>query len=179
MPSLYETVLGPAWPLVPEPVRRIHGPGVSEGTFGVDRGRGILTTLIAFASGLPSAATAVPVRLTVTARGESQTWDRMFGTQRMTSYQGLGPTGEIAERLGPIECRLAFSAADGALVVRSTGSALCLGPLRIPLPAFLGPAIDGRVTAEGDDARVDVAIRSGWGALLVRYHGLIRSRPPA
>jgi hypothetical protein len=173
--ALYENVV-PGWNDLPAAVRRVHEPGESDGTFVVERGTGLLTALIAAAGRLPSVSAAAAVRLRVTARGAGQTWERSIGAQRMTSHQEAAERSEILERYGPVECRLAASATDGTLVMESLGAALRVGSMRLRLPAWLAPVIDARAAAEGDAARVDVAIRSGWGGLLVRYHGLVRSR---
>ena len=174
MPGLYETALAPAWAATPRTVRRVHEPGECGGAFEVERGRGLLTTAIAALCGLPPAGLDVPVRLRVTDRDGGQQWERWFGERRLTSWQGHAGPSAIVERYGVVECRLLLAPADGGFTVRSAAAALRIGPLRVPLPAVLAPAIEGRIAAAGDAVAVDVAIRTAWRALLLRYRGHVR-----
>ena len=61
--TLYQSLLGEQFALLPEPLRRFHGSpvgGCVEGTFRVERGRGFLRSLLADFGKLPPAGENVP-----------------------------------------------------------------------------------------------------------------------
>jgi hypothetical protein len=94
-----------------------------------------------------SAATGVPMIVAVTedAASGGQIWTRICARKRgfpqviHSSKRFAGPTG-LEEYVGfGISMALRVSVAHEALVFRSAGYSLQLGPLRLPLPAWLAP----------------------------------------
>ena len=85
--------------------------------------------------GMPRPSRAVRTTLDVQPEGDELVWRRDF------EIDG----GRIAERRGPIELRLRVTVHDGGIEYRCDGARLRVGSLRIPLPSFLAPRVEGRV----------------------------------
>ncbi len=88
----------------------------------------------------------VPVDVTVrAAAGGGMDWDRVYSFEgraavTVTSRKVLSPSGDLLEVVrGGLGMRLAVSEEGEALVFRSTGYILQLGPWTLPIPALLTP----------------------------------------
>ena len=123
---------------------------------------------------MPPASEAVAMQLVVAPVPRGEEWRRSFGAHPLVSTQLKHPTGLLAERMGAMEMRFALAVENGALGYRTRRVALCLGPLRLPLPRWLAP----RVTAwekpgAADQVQVTVESRLPLVGLLISYEGTI------
>lgn len=175
-PGLFERTLGAGWADLPDVVKRgheleegLHG----EGEFDVVHGASFLARLAARVMGMPRAGRAVPTRLDVRSHENELVWLRDFGGSRLESRMYEIDGGRIAERRGPIELCLRITAKDGGVDYRCEGARLRLGALRVPLPSFVAPRVEGRVWADGDAMRTRIAITSFVGTI-VTYEGPLR-----
>lgn len=177
--GLYRRLLGAGWERLAPPVRRAHADGMiltAAGEFRVRLGGGRCPCLLAAVAGLPAPGAAVPVRLVVTPRGEGEEWARSIGGRPLVSVQRGGRGGLLAERAGFLEVSFRLEAVGGALRYHQQGAALCLGPLRLPLPACLAPRVRGREwpAADGVATRIRVAVALPLLGPLIVYGGTLR-----
>jgi hypothetical protein len=108
-------------------------------------------------------------------RGER--WARTFGTDRaLVTEQWAGADGQLVERIGPTEVCHRLEVAGGALYYRHTGTALRLGPIRLPLPRSFAPRIAARESATGDEpsTHIFVEVSHPLVGLLISYEGFIK-----
>jgi hypothetical protein len=174
---LYPSVLGESWAQLPEAVRAMHLDGrPRRGLFRVRRGGTVSARLLARILGLPAAGSGVSVRLQVRVAGESERWERTFGSRLLLTTQYPGPEGLLAERFGAVELRFRLEARGGALVYRSMGAVLRLGPARVPLPRWLAPSVRARERGAEGGVTVRVGVTSPFTGPLVAYAG--RLGPP-
>jgi hypothetical protein len=124
---------------------------------------------------LPPAGTDVPVQLVVTPHEHGERWHRTFGQTPFITEQRAGDRGLMIERIGPTEVRYQLEVAGGALYYRHTGTALRLGPIRLPLPRWLAPHITARESAMPDEksTHINVKVTLPLIGLLVSYRGHI------
>ena len=133
------------WTHLAEPVQRAHRAGVEfHGTFRVDHGSGLLAKAFVRWSRLPPAAEKVETQLLIIADGSRTRWERSFAGHRLCTTQWQDDSGCFVERWGPIEIRFHLSVREGGLRYEQAGAALCLGPLRLPLPRRLAPRVEAR-----------------------------------
>jgi hypothetical protein len=173
--SLYRRVLGARFDALPEVLRRFHDEpagGRAHGTLRVDRASGWLRNGLALLSGMPAAATAVPVRLQIAVEGDRERWIRHFDQSRVQTVQWAW-RGLLMESFGPV----AFAC---ALVVE--GSRLHYEFRRawfsvFPLPRWLAPHVVSFVDAGEGGWRLTVRIFAPILGELVRYEGWIEPEP--
>jgi hypothetical protein len=175
MGCLYAALLGPAWEAVDERLCRFHdrglsGAGLCRVEWGSGRGMGWLARRL----GLPAAGEEVPVDLAVRREGEGEVWERRFGGGAVRSIQRLAGD-RMAERFGPVEVLLRPVVEDGAIRFATTGAALCLGRLRLPLPRWAGPAVEAREAPAALPETVHFAVRvTLFRRALLAYEGDLR-----
>jgi hypothetical protein len=173
--GLYRGLLGDAWADVPAVVQRVHAAGHATGRIDVERGPGWLARSLASLLSLPAPARAITVTLEVTERDGVQIWNRRFADHPLVSSQRACGPGQIAERLGPIECRLRLRACPSGIELESERAVLRLGFAAVPLPACAAPHIAARAVAHEDAVAIAVEIRIGArGPLLLRYAGRVQ-----
>ena len=177
-PGLYPRLLGRAWWDLDPAIRRAHPAGAivrAEGILCVRHGTGLLRRLLLVAAGVPPPAERVSVQLVVSRRGRVERWQRTFGARRLATCQSEAG-GLLVERAGPLEIRFRLTVRDGSLLYRQVGLALCLGPLRLPLPRWLALHIAGREGPTGDPDRTSLTVEVAGprGGLLFSYHGSVR-----
>ena len=189
---LYPTLLGASWDALHPAVQLAHtvpGEAHASGTFRVGRGPGFLTGWLLDLARVPPSSPAIDVRLAIQHRGLSERWHRAFDGAPLVTYQSAAPGGVLAERVGPLEFRFRLAVRDGSLLYRQVGFAICLGPLRIPLPEWAAitiacregaaPPVDPPPMAEPraaplDRTTVDVRVTAPTGTLLFAYRGTVR-----
>lgn len=166
-----------AWANLSEPVRRLHqGTVQGVGRFTIRRGESIAARAVARLMRLPSAGTDVPVRLAVTTHARGERWARTFGTDTpLVTEQWEGADALIIERIGPTEVRYRLEVAGGALYYRHRGTALRLGPIRLPVPSWLAPRIAARESALTDETstHISVEVSHPLTGRLISYKGFI------
>ena len=179
--TLYTRMAGQdAWANLGEPVKRLHKGNVrATGRFTVRRGGSIAARALARLMRLPSAGADVPVRLSVTAHARGERWARTFGTDTtLVTEQWAGVDGQLIERIGPTEVRYRLEVAGGALYYRHMGTALRLGPIRLPLPRSFAPRIAARESALTDEnsTHISIEVSHPLTGRLISYKGFINIR---
>lgn len=170
---------GHSWPVLPPEIRDLHtfaARATFEGTASVERGRGVMARLVAFAMGFPQAGMDIPVRVTKTRRGGGETWLRDFEGSRFSSILEPGPLpGTAYETFGPLRFRLNLAFTVDRLSI-DVASGTAFG---IPMPRCLLPGTVATESVENGRFRFDVALllplRLG---LIVRYRGTLSRRLP-
>ena len=170
---IYRQILGLAFDRLPDEVRALHD-SLDErqwsGTASVQRGRGLIATIIAMMIGFPKAADMIPVAVTFAPDGKGEKWTRTFGKQSFSSWQQCGygrNTHLLVERFGIFDVAL-------ALVV--DGDRLNLVPRRwsvlgIPLPKALLPKGTSFETGRQGRFCFDVTIALPIFGHIVSYQG--------
>jgi hypothetical protein len=107
-------------------------------------------------------------------QGQEERWTRQFGDRTWVTTQAAGEDGVLVEKMGLVELRFRLRAEGGALAYRQVGVALRWGPLSLPLPRSLWPAVEAREEAyEASQVRVSVAVRAPLVGLLIAYDGCL------
>ena len=147
----------------------------ARGCFRVERGRSAVARLLQGILRMPAASPRADVRLVVTRDGDRELWSRWFDGKKLVTVESALPGGLLAERFGVLEVRTRLQVEAGDLVYTQVGAALRLGPVAIPLPAWLAPRVTGRESPdpEGSGTRVQVAVAAPFAGLLVRYEGAV------
>lgn len=175
MEGLYARLVGASWSELPAAVQRMHaGPGAqARGVFEVCWSRNPLARLLARLSGLPRPGDAVRVELRVEADGRGEVWRRTFDGRPFVTRQWT-EDGLLVERVpGGVELGFALEARAGVLHFQQRRAALCLGPLRVPLPRGLAPHVDAQVSGDAAGVRVRVELSAPLAGRLCRYAGLL------
>lgn len=167
---LFENAIGKEWPLLPAPLRDLHQLADCRrwtGRASITRGRTPLARLAAWLMRFPKAAPDIPVTVTMTRTGATETWVRDFGGQRFRSYLRPAPHG-VTERFGPLTFQIGLTVQDGTLAYPVTRG-WCLG---IPMPRALLP-ISETVEAVDPEGRptFDVALSHPLTGPIIRYRG--------
>jgi hypothetical protein len=179
---LYARLLGPSWPLAAEAIRATHAPGTTvraHGRLRIVHGAGPLAAFLIWVLRLPRASEAADTRLTITPHAGGEEWLRTFDDRRLQTRQYEARDGALAERVGILELRFRLEVLEGSLVFRPREAALMLGPLRIPLPTGLAPAIEAREDAAGErQIRIHVRLVLPAVGPLITYEGIIHIEEP-
>jgi hypothetical protein len=112
--------------------------------------------------------------LSVIATPEGERWERRFGKSEFSTDQRAGGDGRLLERFGLLDLSLALRVEDGSLVYEPVGAGLRLFGVVIPVPRWLSPRVAGRVSAEGDEARVHVQVVAPLFGSLISYSGSVK-----
>lgn len=178
--SLYPRLLGGRWSELAERVRLCHevAPTLrANAVLTVERGKGWLVRLGATLMRLPRAARDVRTSLEVTTVDDLQVWSRSFAGHPLVSTQ-YEVGAMLAERFGLIEVQMTLEVQAGELHYRSARARLCLGPLRIPLPSFMCPKVDGRAFVEDatppEHMSLRIRISHPLVGLVISYSGVVR-----
>ena len=169
---LYREILGSAWKRLPPAISALHAGGarVASGRARIERGSGLLATIVAGVIGFPKAGEDVPVTVRFVADGDKEIWTRDFGGKIFRSIQIEGKGRDrhlLAEVFGPFRVLMA-PVPEGdrlRLVVRGWRF------FGIPLPIFLAPG--GDTYEEERDGRFHFHVEIGGRltGLVVRYTG--------
>ena len=175
---LYLRLLGAAWADLDEALRQAHLDGEKlrlSGTFRIRYGKGRVARLAAIILRLPAAGEAVVTRLTVLRTASGEKWTRRFAGSALITTQSVAADGTMRERFGLIEISCRLEAGGGAIHYHQVGAAICLGGLRLPLPRWLWPVVDGTEEAHGPDAtHVSVRVTVPLIGHLISYDGIVR-----
>lgn len=167
--ALFRDLLGSAaFDALPAPIRRLHlrkGNAVYRGEVEVQRGRGLLARVCAFATRLPPAGTG-PIAVEIVAGDGRERWTRNVGGHAMRSRLH-GEGGLLHERLGLV---------DFAFRLHSAGDDIAWTVQRVrvfglPLPARWFAAVHARESAQGGRYRFDVVAALPLAGPLVHYRG--------
>jgi hypothetical protein len=175
---LYQRMLGEAWNLLPQPIRVMHGVSstlVADGRADIERGSGLLASLVARVMGFPPAGRDIPLTVVFRVDGGQEHWHRTFGKSSFSTVQSQG-RGRferlLRERFGPFSFGLALLSQDDRLwlVVRRWSF------LGVPLPLAWAPRGDAYESAEDGRFNFHVEIGHPFLGLIVRYRGWLEPR---
>jgi hypothetical protein len=176
--SLYRRLLGEAWNLLPGPLQAMHdldSERTAQGVAVVERGSGLLASLVARVIGFPPAGQDIPVIVSFRARDGREHWQRTFAGRSFASIQEQG-RGRferlICERFGPLNFGMALVLEEGRmrLVMRRWS---CCG---IPLPRALAPRSNSYEFAQDGRFHFHVEIGHPLTGLIVGYRGWLVPR---
>lgn len=166
--SLFAQVLGPAFETLPAPLRALHvaqGMQRYRGDVEVERGKGLLSRLVAAATHLPPDG-AGPLRVEIDASPNHERWTRFIGGRAMPSR--LWRDGDVlCERLGLATFGFRLEVVDAAIVWR----VMRVRVFGMSLPARWFTGVGARESAERERYRFDVWARLPRIGVLVRYCG--------
>lgn len=165
---VFEQLLGPRFDELPPTVRRLHadqGFRRWHGEVEVERGRGWLSRLCAWATRLPPAGRG-PIVVEIVAAPEREQWTRFVARHAMHSTL-WADDGLLCERLGLVEFGFALEGTGGALVWRVAR----VRAMGLPLPARWLNGVVAREFEHEGRYRYDVAARLPVAGLLVHYRG--------
>lgn len=174
---LYRRILGDAYALMPPPLQAMHDVReevTATGVASVERGRGLVSRLVASLFGFPPAGKDVPVSVTFRPHDGREAWYRSFAGRKFMSVQEEGRGRNewlLCERFGPLAATMALVLDGGRLrLVLRRWSAFGL-----PLPLALGPRIDAYEFAEAGRFHFHVEIAHPVTGLIVGYRGWLGS----
>ncbi|GAB3348874.1 DUF4166 domain-containing protein [Lysobacter tyrosinilyticus] len=165
---LFPALLGAAFETLPPRVRALHlhaGPQRWLGEVSVERGRGWLSRLCAWATHLPPAGSG-PIAVDIDASPTAERWIRHVAGHAMPSHL-WARDDLLCERLGLVTFGFRLQVADEAIVwnvahVRVFG---------IALPARWFREVGAREFQQADRYCFDVVAALPIAGLLVRYRG--------
>jgi hypothetical protein len=165
---LFCRLLGESFATLAPRVRALHlreGTCRYRGIVEVERGRGVLARLCAYATRLPPAGHG-PIEVEIAADAEGECWTRRVRGHVMRSRL-WGRDGLLNERLGLVTFEFRIDAHDGAIewtVVR-------VRALGLPLPVRWFEGVAARESEVDDRYHFDVRAALPLVGLLVRYQG--------
>jgi hypothetical protein len=173
--SMFKTLLGNAWPVVPKPVREMHDQARDtrlSGLAAVERGNGVLARLIAGVFRFPTEGKNIPIDVMISKSPGQETWKRTFGDRSFSSV--LSPcrgTGDclLSERFGPFSFQLALVVANDKLNYIVRGWKF----FGLPLPRAWAPGGDSYESSKNGVFGFDIEIAHPLAGLIVRYAGTL------
>lgn len=169
---VFKAVLGDAFDSLPTAVRALHnnlGQAYYAGSAQSEGPSGWSGWLAAWIVGFPVAGKRIPVRVTITADTDGESWERDFNGKVFHSHLSVDGHGNMQERFGPMTAGLGLYQA-GQQLHFPVRSAKLFGVL--PLPRFLLPI---SITHESVDAQgrfvFDVLLKTPFGGRIAHYKG--------
>jgi len=174
MPTLFQTLLGPAFDALPEPVRRFHtleGDFFTGGRSTITRSRSRGAIALSWIAGLPSPGADVEttVRFTPFARTREY-WRRDFSGRRYRSVMEAAKDGRLIEHFGPFDLYFDLTPGPHGLLWSLNEWRL----LKLRLPRRSTPKIACFESAEGDDFTFDIDVVFPLVGKVVHYTGALR-----
>ncbi len=170
---LYQRLMGDSWGQLPEAIRALHDlkdEMVAEGLSSVERGKGLLSRLIAKCVGFPEEGKNVPLKVSFKKLGGEEIWTRNFAGKTFVSRQSEG-TGKyerlLYEKFSPMHFGLALVLDDKKLYLTLRKWNF----LGIPMPLFLAPQGDAYEYEENGRFNFNVRIYHPFIGLIVHYRG--------
>ncbi len=161
-------LLGPAFDALPGPVRALHvaqGRRRYAGKVEVERGSGLLSRLVAFATHLPPAISG-PLCVEIEASPSQERWTRYIGGRAMPSR--LWRDGDVlCERLGVATFGFRLDVVDDAIAWRVAWVRV----FGVSLPSRWFTGVGAREFGEEGRYRFDVWATLPLTGLLVHYRG--------
>lgn len=165
---LFPSLLGAAFDTLPPRVRALHlraGPQRLTGEVEVQRGRGLLSRLCAWATRLPPAGSG-PIAVDIVASADQEQWTRHVAGHAMPSRL-WAQDGLLCERLGLVTFGFRLLVVDEAIVWQ-VASVRAFG---LALPTRWFRNVGAREAQQRDRYRFDVVATLPCAGLLVHYRG--------
>ncbi|MBT2119406.1 DUF4166 domain-containing protein [Dyella sp. LX-66] len=169
---LFPALIGPTdWPLLAEPVQRMHGGTVSLSAHGVaqvDGARHPFARLLRRVLGLPEPGADQAIALSIERSEGSETWTRSFANGRMRSTLERAADGiHLRERLGPVSLYFALRR-DGDAIDWQLQQGRLLG---LPLPRAMFGSVFSHSLAEDGRYVFHIDTRLPLLGQLIAYRG--------
>jgi hypothetical protein len=170
---LFRRMLGDAYASLPQPIQVMHDLKrnlTAAGVASVERGKSLLSRLVAWIVGLPPAGEDVSVKVTFSVDHGREHWQRNFAGKTFASTQGEGQSRNarlLCERFGPINFAM-------ALVIEGERLRLVLrrwSIFGIALPLWLAPRSNTYEHVQDGRFRFHVELSHPLTGLIVRYRG--------
>lgn len=171
----HRKILGPAWALLPPPVREMHDLlhlAQGRGRASVRRGNHPLARLAGFVLRFPASGENIPLTVTFKAQDGEETWTRDFDGRKFSSRlrPGAGKwEGLLVESFGPAAFAMALALNGERLDLVMRGWRL----FGLPMPLFLCPRFTAFETGENGAFNFDVEISHPLTGLIVHYRGTL------
>lgn len=154
--ALYPLLLDADWDSIGLSLRGFHDVTATRragGRFNIQHGSNWLARLMARMIRLPKAGLDVPSQVTIRCEpsadvpaGWVEVWERDFGGQKLSSLQWIDSDGGLVERFGRIELSMTIRAENGGLFFDAVRAGIALGRLRIAIPRWFAPRVEGRAS---------------------------------
>ena len=176
--GLYPRLLAAEWGNLDPAVQGLHAHGAA-GAIEIRHGSTRLARLLLRIMRMPPTAPAVWTRLDILHCHGGERWVRWFGDHVVATLQREQTGRLLAERFGALEFYFRLRVADGALHYEQTGTALCLGPWRVPLPRRMAPRVSAQEAPTGRDrTHVLVSVTMPMAGFLISYEGGMELQAP-
>lgn len=171
---LFHRLYGASLGHLPPAIRAVHDIGEKvtwHGRASIERGGGLLATLVCRLLGFPPAGRDLALQVTMRRQPTGERWQRKFGQAALDSRLIAGPQpGTVVELLGPLAACSRLDCDNHGVTQTLVGLKL----LAIPLPRPLWPLMEVRETAVADAIYgFSMRIAFPWRTLIIHYHGTI------
>lgn len=176
---LFRKVLGDEFDKLPTPVKELHsgfGRSIYEGRATAEGPTGLLGRMAAPLVGFHAGGDDIPVRVTIDADLNGETWSREFDGKKFQSGLTVDEGGFAQERFGPLAARLGLHVKEGKLHYPVLSGRL-FGWL--PFPSFLLPQSISHEEVDDQGRFVfDVLVKFRFGGRIAHYRGWLVRRDP-
>lgn len=168
--SLFERLLGDSFAILPKPIKQLHDRRKHKffaGQCRIARGVGWFVSILAWVASLPQPGENLPVHISLSSDGCTETWSRNFNGQPMCSRL-RDRNGYLEERLGPARFKFSLHANHQALVWTFVGVSV----LDLPLPLAWFNVL-AKESVEAGRYTFDVRVEMLLIGLLIHYQGYL------
>jgi hypothetical protein len=168
--GVFEMLLGPRFQDLCPAVRAVHSgrtvelTGQASVTCGTSLGARVLCHLVR----LPDAQRDGPVRVTLEASANGETWSRWYGASPVMRSRIERRGSLLVERFGALALHFRVAVKDGDLVWVPVGCSV----LGIPLPAWMLGGISARASGRNGRYAFAVGVRLPVVGLVISYEGV-------
>lgn len=171
--TLYRTLLGEAFDVLPEKIRAMHsGAARAEGRADITRGTSPLARLICSLARVPQTGEGVPVVTTFEQIENGERWTRVFDGEAFCTDMLIDPSAphpRLTEKFGPFVFRLKMIAhRDGIDLIPES-----VGLWGLPLPKLLCPEAIGLERVKDGSYHFNVSVRFPLAGEILSYQGSI------
>ncbi len=173
---LYAGLLAADWTRLHPNLADAHSIGHgrrARGDFYFTHGQSLMAKFVVAINRVPKPGAPVPTVLSIAADARGEHWDRRFGTLSIRSVQRSSRQRQLIERFRFIEFAISVRLHESGLVYESTSMSLCIGPLRIPMPALFSAKVNAVETPRQSGTRVNVSVLFPGSWLLFSYAGAL------
>jgi hypothetical protein len=170
MRPLFQQALPDQWDEMAPEWRAAHDlwdHHVLKGRAEIYRSRSILSRLIGWAFRFPAGAEEEEVEVTMERHGDTEVWQRRFGSQVFRSTLSPAGPGRIREKFGPFQFEMSLPVRKSRMEMIVTKGWF----LGLAMPKWLLPGSESVEFVQGDQFRFDVRLTAPFVGLIVHYRG--------
>jgi hypothetical protein len=170
MRPLFQQALPDQWDEMAPEWRAAHDlwdHHVLKGRAEIYRSRSILSRLIGWAFRFPAGAEEEEVEVTMERHGDTEVWQRRFGSQVFRSTLSPAGPGRIREKFGPFQFEMSLPVRKSRMEMIVTKGWF----LGLAMPKWLLPGSESVEFVQGDQFRFDVRLTAPFVGLSVHYRG--------